>query len=238
MNLEVSWKILVSTEKFCAFEAAAVIKDSGRLPLTLNALAFASYCQNPEIFICLCSVNYHSLIIYSNLYQFHLLIEIRKRSLLCCACCQFEQLKKRCSGKNRKEELFCIKLEAERNLKGLWEKWELRHRAGFFQQINLGTETELGSSSDRLDRKSELPHCWFLCQLFLCVQEAQTKMGEGKDGSNAYPLVGMQWPKGSTPKSPVEKKHFKLKSIWRLLGMEKNSDNVLLLRKYCACYRI
>lgn len=89
--LEKSWKKLIRSEEFHALVTAVVIKDPVRQSFTVNALVFVSYCQNPEIFICLCSVNYHPLIIYSNLYQFYLLIEMRKRFLLCCAFSQVEQ---------------------------------------------------------------------------------------------------------------------------------------------------
>lgn len=92
-------KILLISEKFNILETSEVIKDTHKQFFALHALAFVSYCQNPEIFIRLCSVNYHPLIIYGSLYQFNLLIERTKRSYLCCAFSQVEQIKKGAKGR-------------------------------------------------------------------------------------------------------------------------------------------
>lgn len=92
-------KMMLKSKKFNILETSEVINDPHRQFLALHVLAFVSYCQNPEIFIHLCSVNYHPLIIYRNLYQFSLLIERTKRSSLCCVFSRVEQMKKGAKGR-------------------------------------------------------------------------------------------------------------------------------------------
>lgn len=82
-NLKNSWSNLKNVH---ALEIAMVKKDPDRQTSAWNKiLAFASYCQNTEILLYLCSVSYHYLIFCHNIYQFHLSTKIRKGSWLCCA---------------------------------------------------------------------------------------------------------------------------------------------------------
>jgi len=80
---ENSWERSSSQEKVNALETTVVRKGARQTDLYVEYSCICQLLSN--MLICLCSVNYHYLIIYCNLYQFDLLIEMRKRSLLCFA---------------------------------------------------------------------------------------------------------------------------------------------------------
>lgn len=170
-----------SDQKKCnILETSEVIKNSPRQFLALHVLAFVTYCQNPEIFIYLCSVNYHALIIYKNLYQFNLLIQRTKRSSLWCAFIQVEQKKKKKDAKGRIEKNY---FSSSQMLSENWKEYKKRENQAMgwlllrkvFGGRNLTWKQLLFP-----DGISGLLHSWFPCQQFQCAWEAQTKIGEGE----------------------------------------------------------
>lgn len=123
-------KILIKSEKFNILETSEVIKDPHKQFFALYVLAFVSYCQNPEIFICLCSVNCHPLIIYRNLYQFNLLIERTKRFYLCCAFSQVKQIRKSAKGRIEMNYFSSSQMLNER-----WKEYKKRENQATVERI-------------------------------------------------------------------------------------------------------